>query len=116
MTTVLHDDEQLMVRQQEFLDAIERMIRAANREIIHRHIPVITGDDVMKFAVVVAELRGRYLDIVKQMVEREHGVVPDYAEIGKMARAREMFDEASHAFEALRRAIERGYVDITIQH
>jgi hypothetical protein len=99
-------------RQEEFLANVEKLVRAANREIIHRHIPVFTADDVTRLAVAVAELRARYLTAARRLIEHERGVVPDNADMVQLAKAREMFDEAVHAFEALRRAIERGYVEI----
>lgn len=109
------DDDRLLARQQKFLQQIERTIRAANREIIHKHLPAISADDVTRLAVVVAELRARYLDSAKRMAERDQGVAPDASEIAKLARAREHYDEVTHAFEALKRAIERGYVDLKIE-
>jgi hypothetical protein len=109
------DDDLLLRRQQAFLQQIERVIRAANREIIHKHLPEISGDDVTRLAVVVAELRARYLEeAAKKMAERDQGVPPDSAEIARLAKAREHFDEVAHAFDALKRAIERGYVDLKI--
>jgi hypothetical protein len=110
--TAHNPDDGFPARQKVFLDNVERTIRAANREIIHQHIPRVTGDDVTKLAVVVAELRARYLDAARRLIEREQGVAPNSAEVAQLAKAREMYDEAMHAFEALRRAIERGYVDI----
>ena len=99
-------------RQEKFLANVETMVRAANREIIHRHLPAFTADDVTRLAVAVAELRARYLAAARRLIEHERGVAPDTADMVQLAKAREMFDEAVHAFEALRRAIERGYVEI----
>jgi flagellar biosynthesis/type III secretory pathway chaperone len=107
------DDDKLLARQKQFLDQLEKTIRAANREIIHRHIPKLTVDDVTKMAIAVAELRARYLDAAKRLTEREQGVAPDAADVNRLAKARETYDEMLHAFEALRRAIERGYVDVS---
>lgn len=106
------DDAGFPTRQQRFLANVETMTRAANREIIHRHIPAVTADHVTRMAVMVAELRARYLEAAMRLVEREGGVAPDSGELAQLSRLREMYEEAMHAFEALRRAIERGYVNI----
>lgn len=106
------DDAGFPTRQQRFLANVETMTRAANREIIHKHMAAVTPDDVTRLAVLVAELRARYLKAAMRLVERESGVAPDASEIAQLSRAREMYDEAVHAFEAMRRAIERGYVNI----
>jgi hypothetical protein len=106
------DDADFPSRQQRFLANVERMTRAANREIIHKHMSAVTPDDVTRLAVLVAELRARYLKAAMRLVERESGVAPDSGEMAQLSRAREMYDEAVHAFEAMRRAIERGYVNI----
>jgi hypothetical protein len=106
------NDADLLARQRHFLDQVEHAIRIANRKIIHKHVPKITRDDVLKLAMTVGEIRARYLQAALKLVDREEGVMPDAAEISRLAKARETFDEAVSAFEALRRAIERGYVDV----
>jgi hypothetical protein len=106
------DDAGFPTRQQRFLANVETMTRAANREIIHKHMTAVTADDVTRLAVMVAELRARYLKAAMGLVDREGGVAPDAGEVSKLARARETYDEAVAAFEAMRRAIERGYVNI----
>lgn len=99
-------------RQQRFLANVEALTRAANREIIHKHIPAVTADGATRMAVMVAQIRARYLEAAMRLVQREGGVAPDAGELAQLSRLREMYDEAVHAFEAMRRAIERGYVDI----
>ena len=106
------DDTGFPARQERFLANVETMTRAANREIIHKQMAAVTADNVTRLAVLVAELRARYLKAAMRLVEREGGVAPDSGEMAQLARAREMYDEAVHAFEALRRAIERGYIDV----
>ena len=104
------DDAQLLERQAGFLEDIERAIRATNQAIIHRRLPDLDEATVMRLAAAVAELRGRYLEAALAMIAHEDGVPPDQADINKIAKSRMMFEEAVAGFEALRRAIERGYV------
>jgi hypothetical protein len=107
-----NSDAELLARQHRFLEQVEYAIRIANRKIINKYVSKITRDDVLKLAMTVGEIRARYLQAALKLVDREEGVVPDASEISRLAKARETFDEAVSAFEALRRAIERGYVDV----
>ncbi len=107
------DDYKTLMDQKRFLSEIEQGIRLANREVIHARIPEITKKTVLSFSVAVAGLRARYLEEAFR-VGAEHGNPPDQAEIMSLKTSREMYEEAKNAFEALRYAIERGYVDITM--
>ncbi len=42
----------------------------------------------------------------------EHGDRPDQAYIDELHRKRAMFEEAKIGFDALRDAIEKGYIDV----
>ncbi len=107
------DDYKKLMDQKRFLSEIEQGIRLANREVIHARIPEITKKTVLSFSVAVASLRARYLEDAFR-IGSEHGNPPDQAEITALKTSREMYEEAKNAFEALRYAIERGYVDITM--
>lgn len=101
-----------LAKQRRFLLEVEQGIRLANREVIHERIPPISADKVMPFAVSVARLRARYLEAAFKFSEKEHGDPLDASEIEALREARLMYAEARDAFEALRTAIERGYVDL----
>ncbi len=107
-----HNDYRTLLSQKRFLGEIEQGIRLANREIIHTHIPPLTREGVLTFAVAVGRLRARYLEAAFKLGVNEHGDPPDQAEIEELRRRRESFEEARSAFDALREAIVRGYVDI----
>ncbi|MDH5771730.1 MAG: hypothetical protein OEY84_01190 [Rhodospirillaceae bacterium] len=108
------DDYKKLMSQKRFLSDIEQGIRLANREVIHARIPEITKKTVLSFSLAVASLRARYLEEAFR-IGAEHGNPPDQQEIKSLRTSREMYEEAKSAFEALRYAIERGYVDITIK-
>ena len=99
-------------KQRRFLLEVEHGIRLANREIIHQRIPDLSSESILPFAISVARLRARYLEAAFRFSEKDHGDPLDEMEIENLRRARQMFEEARDAFEALRVAIERGYVDI----
>lgn len=95
-----------------FLMEMESAIGAANREVIHKHIPSLSREKILPFAVSVARLRARYLEAAFRFSEKEHGEALSDAEITELQRQREMYEEARAAFAALTHAIERGYVDL----
>lgn len=101
-----------LIREQRFLEDVERGIREANLEIIHERISPITLDNLMPFATSVARLRARYLEVAFKFTEKTTGDTLEDSEIEELRRHRMAFEEARDAFEALRHAIERGYVDL----
>jgi len=106
------DDYQIFMEHKRFFGKIEQGIRVANREIIHQRIESMNKDTILGFAVAVGRLRARYLQAAFKLGVDEHGNPPDIKQINELKMAREMFEEAKNAFEALREAVEKGYVDI----
>ncbi len=106
------DDYRGLLEQQRFLEEIEQGVMIANRKIIHRRIPDLTADNILSLAVAVGRLRARYLEAAFQLGIDEHGEPPNPSEVQELKTRREMYEEARQAFEALRYAIERGYVDV----
>ncbi len=101
-----------LAKRQHFLMELEQAIQVANREVIGPRIPAMTKENILPFAVSVAQLRARYLEAAFALVERHRGDVLEDADIETLRRYREAYVEAREAFEALRHAIERGYVDL----
>jgi membrane protease subunit (stomatin/prohibitin family) len=91
-----------------FIEEIEMALRAANREIIGKQIPELNKESFFRLAVAVAKLRADYLKAVLGLNWEEDGI-----DITSVQSKRAIYEEASKAFEALERTIERGYVDIT---
>ncbi len=90
-----------------FIEEIEMALRAANREIIGKQIPELNKESFFRLAVAVAKLRADYLKAVLGLDWEEDGI-----DIATVQSKRTLYEEASKAFEALERTIERGYVDI----
>lgn len=108
-----HDaDEQLLRRQRHFLAQVERDIRAANREVIHAHIPQLSEARFIELARCVAEHRARYLEAAIALSRLPVDSGEAQALLSSLPRLRAAFDETRDAFSALERAIARGYVDI----
>ena len=98
--------------QQHFLLELEQGIKLSNREVIHQNIPPVTSESALSFAITVAKLRAKYLEAAftfSSVEKTSHLTDEDFAHL-KLQRER--FEEARNAFEALRQAIDRGYVDI----
>ena len=107
----LDDYKQLQI-QKRFLGEIEQGIRLANRELIHKKIPGLNKDTILSFAVAVDRLRAAYLEMAVNMPVSEHGDPPDQDYIEELHQIRAMFEEARIGFNALRDAIEKGYIDV----
>ncbi len=101
-----------LVKERRFLMEIEQGIRDANQKIIHQRIPPITTENLLPFAVSVARLRARYLEAAFKFTEKGCADPLDEAEVRELRLQREMYEESRNAFEAMRHAIERGYVEI----
>lgn len=106
------DDYKKMMNQKRFLNEIEQGIRIANREIIHAHISALDKDTVLAFAVAIARLRARYLEAAFRAAGSDKGQPLDQSQVTQLRTHREAYEEARTAFEALRYAIEQGYVDV----
>jgi hypothetical protein len=105
------DDTALLRRQRTFIDEIERSIRSANREILHERIPELNQESFVRMAHHVAQLRASYLEAALSSEQDP----PPADWVSRLREQREAFEEARAAFEALQRAIERGYVDIGLR-
>jgi len=99
-------DAEMLLRQQHILEEIEHGIRLANREVLGQVLPRMGRDHVLAFAVAVAKLRGAYLAAALRLIR------PAAADLADIRAKREAYDEARKAFEALERAIDRGYIEL----
>jgi hypothetical protein len=106
------EERRRLAATQHFLMELEQGVRVANREIIHQQIPRLTRDSILALSVVVGKLRARYLKATFALCEKKGDFPPDEATITALRQHREMFEEAREAYEALRVAVERRYIDI----
>ena len=109
-----NDAYKYLLKQKHFLGEVEQAIRFANTELIHKQIPILNKDTILAFAVQVGKLRANYLEAAFKVGLNESGSAPEADVIDDIKRKRELFEVARDAFEALRDAIEKGYVDIDI--
>lgn len=97
--------------QKRLLDEVEHGVREANRAVIGQRVPELTRDAFLRLATVVARLRAEYLAAALALGKDTRGAV-SAEEIARLSQLRTAFDETRMAFEALERALSRGYVDI----
>jgi len=97
---------------QHYFTETEQAIRVANQEVIHGKIPQLDQERAFSFAVTVAKLRAEYLEAALDICGKADGPLPDAAAMESLRQKRELFEEARAAYDALRRAMEVGYIDI----
>jgi len=106
------DDYRRFMERKHFLGEIEQAIRLANRKIIRRRIPSLDKEAILKLAVSIAKLRGHYLEAAFKMAARDDGERPSVEDVNELRERRQAFEEARSAFDALRDAVEKGYLPI----
>lgn len=87
---------------------LDKSIRLVNREIIHAQIPGLTRERFIEFAASVAKLRADYLKAAMECFLDDKS---DAGQLQNVQEKRALFEEGVKAYEALHRAIERGYID-----
>jgi hypothetical protein len=107
-------DAKELAAQRQFVAEMEMSVALANREVIHQHIPNLTPATFQQLAVMVARFRAQYLEAA---IRLSNATDPfDGRCLSELKHMRELYDEGRAAFEALERAIERGYVDLGEKH
>lgn len=92
---------------QRFLREVEHTIVTLNREVLSGVLGTITRARMSELAMSVARLRGAYLRSALDAQWSE-----DSPETAALRTQRESYEEALAAFDALERAVERGYVEV----
>jgi len=98
------------IKQQRMLfDQIDQAVTENNRDVIHGLIPKIDKAVFMKMAHGVAMLRVKYIAAGIQLAQDDTLKEP---QLNQLRQLREQFEEARAAFDAVKRAVSRGYIDI----
>ena len=100
-----------LARQQRFLLEVEQGIRLSNREVIHKKIPPVNSESVLAFAVAVAKVRAEYLEAAFAFTNNNTDTISEAA-VNDLKNYRMVYEEARQAFDALKHAIEAGYIDL----
>ncbi len=102
-------DPRELQAQRQFMEKLEMAVALANREVIHQLIPNLSAATFQQLAVMVARFRATYLEAA---IKLSGSTQPGDAAFEDLKRKRQLFEEGRAAFEALERAIERGYVEV----
>ena len=102
-------DPKELQAQRQFMERLEMAVAVANREVIHQLIPNLSTATFQQLAVMVARFRASYLEAAIKLSGSSN---PGDAAFKDLKHKRQMYEEGRSAFEALERAIERGYVEI----
>lgn len=102
-------DPQLQRRLRGNLEQIDYTAFASNKAVIGQTLGHI---DVVRFqhmAVATAQARAHWVAAAVAMTETSH--VPSAEQVAKLAQMRGAYEELAAAYEALRRMVERGYLN-----
>ncbi len=107
-------DPKELAAQHNFIEQTQISVTLANREVIHKQIPNLTRETFLQLAVMVARFRAQYLEAAIRLSDSDEFC--DACCLADLKHKRDLYDEGCAAFEALERAIERGYVDFGGKH
>jgi hypothetical protein len=103
-------DSAALAQQRQFAEQLEMAVAVANREVIHALIPDLNRETFQQLAVMVAKFRAQYLEAAIKLANSHNSC--DANCLDDLKAKRDFYEQGHAAFEALERAIERGYVDI----
>jgi hypothetical protein len=105
----MSDDAGKLRQQRVLFDQVDHAISETNREVIHGLIPKLDKAVFLKMAKGVAQLRVKYIAAGIQLAQTDSLKEP---QLQQLKTLREQFEEARAAFDAVKRAVSRGYIDI----
>lgn len=103
-------DPQEQRRLRGLLEQIDYAAYVANRETIARALTGVATGTFEKLAVMTAAARTRWVAEAVRLAESGSPSTPD--QIARLTAARAAYDELAEAYEALRRMVERGYLQL----
>lgn len=103
-------DPQEQRRLRGLLEQIDYAAYVANRETVARALTGVTTGTFEKLAVMTAAARTRWVAEAVRLAESGSPSTPD--QIARLTAARAAYDELAEAYEALRRMVERGYLQL----
>lgn len=102
-------DPQQQRKMRGHLEQIDYAAYAANREVLSSVLGQMSLATFQKLAVAASRARGLWVSAAIEAAKLDQPPAP--ADVARLASLRASFDELSEAYEALRRMVERGYVN-----
>lgn len=104
------DDGNTLRQQRIFLDSVEQAITSNNRDVIHAVLPRLDKATFVRMAKSVAQSRVKYIAAAAGFLSSGEGLSPQ--QTVQLELLRKQFEEARVGFDAVKRAISRGYIDV----
>ncbi len=101
-------DTQTQRQMRGHLEQIDFAAFAANQELLARTIGNMELERFQRLAVAAAHARARWVAAALETADRLEAPTP--VEAARLAALRSAYEELSHAYDALRRMVERGYI------
>ena len=105
----MDEQEALVMR---FKKMLEEAIRQVNHEVIDPMLPPLNVQSVLPVAVMVARLRGRYLQAAFELVDNKKDGLPTEEQMVQLRQHREAYEEVMAVSQALEHAVDRGYLEL----
>jgi predicted signal transduction protein with EAL and GGDEF domain len=94
------------------LEKIDYTAFASNKEVFGAVVGAVEEARIQRLAVAAAQARASWINAALKLADHGRAITPDEAE--KLLAGRAVYEELAAAYEALRRAAERGYVKVAV--
>jgi len=91
------------------LEQIDYTAYDANRKILSASLAGIDAKKFERLAMITAQARARW--VATGIATSEAGLILTPDQIAELARLRSVYEELSDVYEAMRRMVERGYLE-----
>ena len=91
------------------LEQIDYAAYAANRTVLGAALAGVDAKKFERLAQATAEARARW--VATGIAVTESGRAPSAEQVDELARLRTVYEELSAVYEAMRRMVERGYLE-----
>lgn len=106
-------DPQAQRRMRGLLEQIDYTAYAANKQVIGQALGATDTRKFQRLATAAAAARATW--VAQALAASASGGKLTPADLAQLAHLRATYEELTHAYEAMRRLVERGYVGMTLQ-
>jgi hypothetical protein len=103
------DDPTAQRKLRGYLEQIDYTAFISNREVIAQVVGKVEASHFQKLAVAAATARARWVAEAMASADGGAGAAPE--RLARLAQLRGAYEELAEAYEALRRMVERGYLN-----
>jgi len=105
-------DAAMKVNPQQYARELDRYMTQQNRQLTQETVMEVGAGELEGVAQMAAKARGRYFAKLLDAGAPRHGFLQE-AEVAELRFYREMYEEMTRGFEAMRDAIEAGDISVT---